>query len=86
MGRGYIVEVGVIAFLITMEQLFPQLIRIMMKTVTTVLKLSQELGGTNPVTFLILMGLTMALESQLHLVLEFFGEVLMDFMILCNPM
>ena len=86
MGRGYIVEVGVIAFPITMEQLFPQLIRIMMKTVTTVLKLSQELGGTNPVTFLILMGLTMALESQLLLVLELVGEVLMDFMILCNPM
>ena len=86
MGRGYIVEVGVIAFLITMEQLFLQLIRIMMNTVKTVLNLPQELGGTNPVTFLILMGLTMALESQLHLVLELVGEVLMDFMILCNPM
>ena len=86
MGRGCIVEVGVIAFPITMEQLFLHLIRIMMKTVKTVLNFTQQLGGTNPVTFQILMGLTMALESQLHLVLELVGEVLMDFMILCNPM
>ena len=86
MGRGDIVEVGVIAFPLTMEGLFPQLTRIMMNTVQTVLQFTQELGGTNPVTFLILMGLTMALESQLHLVLELVGEVLMDFMILCNPM
>ena len=51
-----IVEVGVIAFPTTMEGLFPQLIEIMMNTKRAVLKITQEPGGTKPVTILISMG------------------------------
>ena len=82
MGYLDIVELGVTAFPITMEGLFPQLTRIMMNIVHTVLKFTQELGGIKAATNLTSMGLTMAQESLLHMVLELVGEVSMDSMIL----
>ena len=83
MEHGAIVEVQVIAFPITMVERFLQLIMIMIKTVLrTVHGVPREHGGIKAVTCLISMDLTTAQGSQLRLVLELVGEVLMDFMIL----
>ena len=72
------VEVGVIAFPTTMDRHFPQLIRIMTQMVETVLKFTRDPGGIIAVTMLISMGITMAQEEKLQLLLELFGRHLME--------